>query len=122
MRDVVILFGGPSSERKVSVASAQNVASVLEQAEAWFWAPDGAVHRVGRTALLAHERPFEREFTPAGIPAYPSLAHALDDPLSLHLIFFLALHGTGGEDRSEERRVGKEGSARGCACRDRRGE
>ena len=31
MRDLVVLFGGSSSERKVSVASAQNVASVLEQ-------------------------------------------------------------------------------------------
>ena len=114
MRDVVILFGGPSNERKVSVASAQNVASVLEQAEAWFWAPDGAVHRVGRAALLAHERPFEQEFTPAGDPAYPSLTQALDDPRSLPLTFFLALHGTGGEDGAaqklfEDRRIALTG-------------
>ena len=110
MRDVVILFGGPSSERKVSVASAQNVASVLEQAEAWFWAPDGAIHRVERAALLGHERAFEKEFTPAGDPAYRSLTEALDDPRSLELTFFLALHGTGGEDGAaqklfEDRRI-----------------
>src|SRR5207249_2028343 len=47
MRDLVVLFGGPSSERKVSVASAQNVASLLEQAEAWFWAAGGESVRQG---------------------------------------------------------------------------
>jgi len=74
MRDLVILFGGSSGERRVSVASAQNVASLLEQAEAWFWAPDGAIHQVERAVLLAHQRAFEEEFAPAGAPAYPSLA------------------------------------------------
>ena len=110
MRDVVILFGGASSERKVSVASAQNVASLLDQAEAWFWARDGAIHRIDRAALLAQERPFEEEFAPAGPPAYRSLQEALDDPSSRPLTFVLALHGTGGEDGSaqrlfEERRI-----------------
>ena len=110
MRDLVVLFGGPSSERKVSVASAQNVASVLEQAEAWFWAPGGAIHRVERAALLSHARPFEEEFVPAGAAAYGSLQEALDDPRSQALTFILALHGTGGEDGAaqklfEERRI-----------------
>jgi D-alanine-D-alanine ligase len=110
MRDVVILFGGPSSERKVSVASAQNVASVLEQAEAWFWAPDGSIHRAERAALIAHQRPFEVEFMPGNGPSWPSLQEALDDPRSRPLTFFLAVHGTGGEDGAaqklfEERRI-----------------
>src|SRR6184192_3675487 len=110
MPDVVVLFGGPSPERKVSVASAQHVASVLEEAEAWFWAPDGGVHRVDRAALLAHARPFEVEFPPVGKPRFASLAAALDDPGSRSAVFFLALHGTGGEDGAaqqlfEERRI-----------------
>ena len=110
MRDLVVLFGGPSRERKVSVASAQNVASVLEQAEAWFWAPGGAIQRVERAALLSHARPFEEEFVPAGAAAYGSLQEALDDPRSQALTFILALHGTGGEDGAaqklfEERRI-----------------
>src|SRR3954466_6070924 len=98
MADVVVLFGGPSPERKVSVASAQHVASVLEEAEAWFWALDGAVHRVDRKALFAHQKPFEVEFPAPAKPAFPSLASALDDPGSRGAVFFLALHGTGGED------------------------
>ncbi len=110
MRDLVVLFGGPSSERKVSVASAQNVASFLEQAEAWFWAPGGEIHAVERAALLGHQRPFEVEFPPGNEPSWPSLQDALDDPRSRGLTFFLALHGTGGEDGTaqklfEERRI-----------------
>jgi D-alanine-D-alanine ligase len=110
MADVVVLFGGPSPERKVSVASAQHVASVLEEAEAWFWALEGAVHRVDRKALFAHEKPFEVEFPAPAKPAFSSLASALDDPRSRGAVFFLALHGTGGEDGTaqelfEERRI-----------------
>ena len=80
MADVVVLFGGPSPERKVSVASAQHVASVLEEAEAWFWDVDGKIHRVAREALFAHQKPFEVEFPVTGKPAFASLAAALDDP------------------------------------------
>jgi D-alanine-D-alanine ligase len=110
MADVVILFGGPSDERKVSVASAQNVASLIEEAEAWFWAPSGAVHRVERSALVAHLRPFELDFVPEGSAAFPSLRDAADDPRSKALTFFLALHGGPGEDGTvqrlfEERRI-----------------
>jgi D-alanine-D-alanine ligase len=110
MADVIVLFGGPSPERKVSVASAQHVASVLEEAEAWFWAVDGGVHLVDRTALLAHEKPFENEFPAPGKARFDSLAAALDDPGSRGAVFFLALHGTGGEDGTaqelfEERRI-----------------
>jgi D-alanine-D-alanine ligase len=110
MPDVVVLFGGPSPERKVSVASAQHVASVLEEAEAWFWAPDGGVHRVDRAALLAHEKAFENDFPAPGKPSFTSLEKALDNPDSRGSVFFLALHGTGGEDGTaqqlfEERRI-----------------
>src|SRR4051795_6813315 len=98
MAQVIVLFGGPSPERKVSVASAQHVASVLEEAEAWFWAVDGGIHPVDRKALFAHEKPFENEFVPAGRRRFPPLAAALDDGGSRDAVFFLALHGTGGED------------------------
>jgi D-alanine-D-alanine ligase len=111
MRDLVVLFGGPSSERKVSVASAQNVASVLEQAEAWFWAREGAIHRVERSALLGHQRPFEVEFDPRNEPAWRSLQDALDDPRSRPLTFVLAVHGTGGEDGAAQKLFEQRGIA-----------
>ena len=61
---VIILFGGTSNERRVAVASAQNVSAVVDEAEAWFLAPTGAVHKVAREALAGFDRPFERDFTP----------------------------------------------------------
>jgi D-alanine-D-alanine ligase len=96
--DVVILFGGASSERLVSVASAQNVSAHLPEATCWFLAVDGAVTPVPREALAAHQRPFETPFTPAAAPAWPSLAAALDGPEAQGRVFFLALHGGDGEN------------------------
>ena len=76
--DVVILFGGSSSERLVSVASAQNVSSLLSDAALWFLTRAGAVHVVSRAQLGAHQRPFENEFTPGTPAVFPSIGAALD--------------------------------------------
>src|SRR4030081_553506 len=110
MESLVIPFGGPSNERKVSTATAQHVASVLEEAEAWFWTPAGAVHPVQAPSLLAHERPFEMDFSPPGEASHSSLPEALDEPGSGDRTFVLALHGGPGEDGTvqrwfEERRI-----------------
>src|SRR6267142_1922953 len=117
---VSILFGGTSNERRVSVASAQNVSSTLDEAEAWFLAPSGAVHRVAREELAGFERPFERDFQPAAAAEFPSVVAAFDQHRSR--VFFLALHGGEGEDGTiqrmlEARRIaftgpGAEASAR----------
>ena len=75
---VAILFGGEGSERRVSVASAQNVASILDGASLWFWRPDGSLCLAGRSELLGFERPFERDFSPSCTRAWPALESALD--------------------------------------------
>jgi D-alanine-D-alanine ligase len=95
--NVIILFGGKSEERRVSVASAQNVASVLSTATLWFVNVEGIVFPVPRERLLEHERPFERDFQPK------VSAFALELSQALHLLeasgdlpdpaFFLAFHG-----------------------------
>src|SRR5437763_2780446 len=99
--DAIILFGGTSNERRVSVASAQHVAAVLGEAEAWFLAPSGAVHRVTREELAAFERPFERDFKPAAPAAFTSVVAALESQPSR--VFLLALHGGEGEDGTIQR-------------------
>ena len=93
-----MLFGGPSDERHVSVASAQNVVRTLPGAFAWFWAPDGRVYDVAPADLLAHQRPFEIDFVPARPAIFPTLEQALDTLPVADPVFFLALHGTMGED------------------------
>lgn len=104
----IVLFGGTSDERHVSVASAQNVLRALtedgrQNVLAWFQAPDGAVHDLAVREVLAHERPFVADFVPSRPAIFPDIEQALDtlpvdDPL-----FFLALHGTGGEDGALQR-------------------
>lgn len=118
--DVSILFGGSSNERRVSVASAQNVSRVLDEAEAWFLAPSGAVHRVTRQELAGFQRPFERDFAPAAAAEFPSVVLGFESQPSR--VYLLALHGGEGEDGTiqrmlEARRIaftgpGAEASAR----------
>ena len=95
---LIVLFGGPSDERHVSVASAQNVVRNLPGALAWFWAPDGRVYDVAPADLLGHQRPFELDFLPARPAIFPTLEQALDTLPVEDPVFLLALHGTMGED------------------------
>src|ERR1051326_2127407 len=106
---VIVLFGGRSDERHVSVASAPNIVPTLRHGLAWFWAPNGAVHDVAVADLLAHERPFEVDYVPSRPAAWPSLEQALDtlpvdDPL-----FLLGLHGGEGEDGTVQRMMEQRG-------------
>ncbi|HKO54264.1 MAG TPA: D-alanine--D-alanine ligase, partial [Thermoanaerobaculia bacterium] len=99
----IVLFGGPSDERHVSVASAQAVARALGEPLCWFWAPGGAVHDVSARELIAHQRPFELDFLPTRPAIFPDLEQALDTLPVDDPVFFLALHGTGGEDGGVQR-------------------
>ncbi len=94
----IILFGGSSDERHVSVASAQNVVRAFGDALAWFWTPSGAVHDVAPADLLAHQRPFEIDYAPARPAIFPTLEQALDTLPVDDPVFLLALHGGSGED------------------------
>lgn len=107
LRDVILLFGGRSSERHVSVASAQHLAGVFDASDAapacWFWSPDGAVTRARVDALLAHEHPFESDFRTEGGECWPDLQSALDSDAARDGVFLLALHGGEGEDGTVQR-------------------
>ena len=79
---VTILFGGTSNERRVSVASAQNVAGVLDEAAAWFLALSGAVFEIDRGELKRFEKPFERDFVPSGPARFATLVEAFESETS----------------------------------------
>jgi D-alanine-D-alanine ligase len=99
----IVLFGGRSDERHVSVASAQNMARTLGAVLCWFEAPNGAVHDVAVAELLGHERPFERDYVPSRPAIWPDLAQALDTVPVDDPVFLLALHGGEGEDGTVQR-------------------
>jgi D-alanine-D-alanine ligase len=95
---LAVLFGGDGSEHRVSVASAQNVASVLEDASLWFWRRDGSIEVVAGAELFAFERPFENDFSPRPERSWPTVEEALDSKDAHGRVFFLSLHGGSGED------------------------
>ncbi len=108
-KSLILLFGGPSSERLVSVASAQHISQILPEARCWFWALDGRVTEVSREHLQAHERPFERPFLPSSTGAgaqsadsWPNCEQAFDH-CRADTVVILALHGSGGEDGQIQR-------------------
>jgi D-alanine-D-alanine ligase len=105
----IILFGGTSDERHVSVASAQNIVRTLGNALCWFWAPDGRVHDVSSTELLAHQRPFELDFVPSRPAIWPDVEQALDTMPVDDPVFLLALHGGQGEDGTLQRMLESRG-------------
>jgi D-alanine-D-alanine ligase len=100
MERVILLFGGTSEERLVSVASAQNVASRFARPNCalWFIDPAGAVREASLPELLAHERPFQEPFRPQRPAFAPSIRAAAKE--LAHGTAFIALHGTEGEDGS----------------------
>ncbi|KJS17067.1 MAG: hypothetical protein VR78_06560 [Hoeflea sp. BRH_c9] len=111
----VLLFGGTSRERLVSVASAQALAGVLRHARLWFWDAEDAFTEVARDELLAHEQPFEISFRPAGQPFARDIGSMLDAASAGDHVLVLALHGGDTENgvfaaRCEERRVPFTGS------------
>src|SRR5437763_17083331 len=105
----IVLFGGPSDERHVSVASAQKVVRALGVPLCWFWAPGGAVHDVGAAELLAHQRPFEIDFLPSRPAIFPDLEQALDTLPVDDPVIFLALHGAAGEDGTVQEMLERRG-------------
>lgn len=109
--DVVILFGGTSEERRVSVASAQNLATVLPEADVWFQAPDGSVTPCPREALAAHRDAYTTDFRLPGTPRWPTLAAALDAPEAKGKAFLLGFHGGEGEDGTVQRELEARGLA-----------
>lgn len=109
----IVLFGGPSDERHVSVATAQNIvqniAGVMPEALLWFWAPDGAVYDVPAKELLSHEDPFERDYVPSRPAIWPDIEQALDTLPVEDPLFILGLHGTAGEDGTLQRMLEARG-------------
>ena len=96
MKKTVLLFGGSSEERLVSVASAQNLVRQYTFDEVWYLSESGEIYRIQSNALLEHQKPFEVPFKPSGSRWAKSLQEAKSQ-LRDRLIF-IGLHGTEGED------------------------
>ena len=94
---MILLFGGESGERRVSVASAQNIARQTGPCRCWFWSPEGLLYEVTPESLLKHQDVFEADFVPSDPTPLGSLEEALNQVPPTGVLF-LALHGGASED------------------------
>ncbi len=95
--NLILLFGGTSSERRVSVASAKHLSSVLTAADLWFWSPSGQIISVQAATLAAHENVFDNDFKPANTVI---IGETIDAAIAAvgDRVLFLGLHGGDGEN------------------------
>lgn len=104
----ILMFGGPSEERFVSVASAQNLAKKMAQeselpfSELWFVSPEGEVQSVSLESLIEHKDPFKVPFQPKEKLVLGATMDVAISKLSTtarkSTVVFLGFHGTYGED------------------------
>lgn len=93
----IILFGGTSSERRVSVASAQHLHTIIPEADLWFWSPDGAVCAVRGEELMAHKNPYDTDFRPSNCTEVSKQIDGVERKIGESVVY-LALHGGEGEN------------------------
>ena len=75
----IILFGGSSEERLVSVASAQNLAATVPEATLWFWSQDDKIFEISGHDLASHKEAFVKEFKPTCAAKFSSLKDSLSE-------------------------------------------
>jgi len=114
-QSVILLFGGESRERLVSVATAQNMVRALTNPTCWFWSVDEKVYEISSQNLLDHTNPFLEEFKPKNKAKYQTLQEALNEPDAQTSVFVLAIHGGRGENGTiqkwfEEKQIAFTGS------------
>lgn len=98
MNQTILLFGGESDERLVSVASAQAMAENLNGCNLWFWQEFGPIFAVEKSELLSHKNPFNETFKPKSSPIFGHIKEAINSALAHNATFVLALHGGAGEN------------------------
>lgn len=96
--NIILLFGGESNERFVSVASAQSMATALNKAQLWFWHNEGPIYLVEHKELQDHRDSFTKEFIPSNPPIFKTINEALSSDQAKDNTFVLALHGGKGEN------------------------
>lgn len=97
-RKVILLFGGESEERLVSVASAQFMAQAFPVAKLWFWHKSGSIYEINYQQLINHNDPYINELNPPSNALFNSINEAICSPAADDHVFLLGLHGGNGEN------------------------
>ena len=106
-KNCIILFGGSSEERLVSVASAQNLGKNIPEATLWFWNKQNQIFDKNHADVTDHPNPFTEEFKPKTASTSPTLESALETMGKRAII--ICLHGTEGEDGTLQAKLETKG-------------
>lgn len=101
MKKIALIFGGSSSERLVSVASAQNLVKYFQSPDLYYISKEGPWYKTEVSQLINHKNPFKSEFTAYGEKVCENVFKSKE--LLKDKIVFIALHGTEGEDGSYQK-------------------
>lgn len=101
MKKIALIFGGSSSERLVSVASAQNLVKYFESPELYYISKEGPWYKTEVSSLINHKNPFKSEFASFGEKVCENVFKSKE--LLKDKVVFIALHGTEGEDGSYQK-------------------
>lgn len=101
-RSIYLICGGTSSERLVSVATAQNVVGYLKNPKIYFIDEKSQWHLLDQDELVSHKEAFTKTLNPKSSHILSSLQaiNAMKDG-----IVFIGLHGTEGEDGSLQEKL-----------------
>jgi D-alanine-D-alanine ligase len=113
MKKIALIFGGSSTERMVSVASAQNLVKYFDNPDLYFISKEGPWYKTSKQSLIDHKNPFKSEFVSFGEKVAENVFSTKQ--LLKDNCIFIALHGTEGEDGSiqqffEENKISFTGS------------
>lgn len=98
MRKLILIFGGTSAERYVSVATAQNLARNIPHVDLWFWTDLDEILQVSKEELLDHQNPFVTPFASKRGKSLGNIEAVLQSIDSTEVLFILGLHGGRGEN------------------------
>jgi len=117
MLPVILIFGGQSEERFVSVASAQNLIKIADFDKLLFWSEQGELWLEDKVTLSEFKDPFTKAYQPKGVKLsqkvfdyflnlndeqlgaeYSEAADRNDQLSNKKFILFLALHGGQAEN------------------------
>lgn len=101
---IILLFGGTSSERRVSVASAKHLSAQIPAADLWYWSPSGEVLSVQASILASHDNVFDTDFNPEKSNLIGETIDHATRAVGGRVVF-LALHGGDGENGTLQKKL-----------------
>ena len=96
--DKILIFGGLSSEKAVSIASSQSISLSFPTMKCIYWDSDNNIYMLDGLDLRLHRNSFKFIFKPIAKNWYANIKDAILQESTLCNVFIFGLHGGYGEN------------------------